>query len=99
LLFDFLEGHVNKDAVTRKRYNHVVANAEALLMAARRAGAMVAHAHADHRADLGTTARRKRASSASLRRNPATSSFPSIAGAPSTGRTWTSRCARGVSTR
>ena len=55
LLFDFLEGHVNKDPATRKRYNHVVANAEALLIAARRAGLMVAHAHADHRADLGTT--------------------------------------------
>lgn len=57
LLFDFLEGHVNKDPKTRKRYNHVVANAEALLLAARRAGLMVAHAHADHRPDLGTTAR------------------------------------------
>lgn len=60
LLFDFLEGHVNKDPDTRKRYNHVVANAEALLLAARRAGAMVAHAHADHRLDLGTTALRLR---------------------------------------
>ncbi len=57
LLFDFLEGHVNKDAKTRRRFNHVIANAEALLVAARRAGAMVAHAHADHRADGGTTAR------------------------------------------
>jgi ureidoacrylate peracid hydrolase len=57
LLFDFLEGHVNKDAETRKRYNHVVANAEALLHAARRSGALVAHAHADHRADGATTAR------------------------------------------
>ena len=56
LLFDFLEGHVNKDPTTRKRYNHVVANAEALLVAARRAGMMVAHAHADHRPDNATTA-------------------------------------------
>ena len=55
LLFDFLEGHVNKDPATRKRYNHVVANAEALLRAARRAGMMVAFANADHRPDNATT--------------------------------------------
>jgi nicotinamidase-related amidase len=35
----------------------VIANAVALLAAARSAGAMVAYAHADHRADRGTTAR------------------------------------------
>jgi nicotinamidase-related amidase len=57
LLFDFLDGHVNKDPETRRRYDPVLANARALLLAARRCGAMVAHAHADHRADLGTTAR------------------------------------------
>ena len=57
LLFDFLEGHVNRDPKTRKRYNHVVANAEALLVAARRAGALVAHAHADHAAGGATAAR------------------------------------------
>src|SRR5438132_7757805 len=54
LLFDFLAGHVERD---RSRYRPVIANAAALLAAARSAGAMVAHAHADHRADLGTTAR------------------------------------------
>jgi nicotinamidase-related amidase len=57
LLFDLLEGHVNRDAAARERYGPVIANAAALLAAARSAGAMVAHAHADHRADLGTTAR------------------------------------------
>lgn len=56
LLFDLLEGHVNKDAASRKRYRPVIANAEALLHAARTAGCMVAYAHADHRADGGTTA-------------------------------------------
>ena len=57
LLFDLLEGHVNRDAAARERYRPVIAHAAALLAAARSAGAMVAHAHADHRADLGTTAR------------------------------------------
>lgn len=56
LLFDFLEGHVRRDAAARERYRPVLANAAALLAAARAAGAMVAHAHADHRPDLGTTA-------------------------------------------
>jgi ureidoacrylate peracid hydrolase len=46
LLFDFLAGHVSKDAA---RYAPVVANARKLLQAARRSGAMVAHARADHR--------------------------------------------------
>jgi len=54
LLFDFLAGHVERD---RSRYRPVIANAAALLAAARASGAMVAHAHADHRADLGTTAK------------------------------------------
>ena len=57
LLFDLLEGHVNRDETSRRRYRPVIANAAALLAAARSAGAMVAYAHADHRADLGTTAR------------------------------------------
>ena len=46
LLFDFLAGHVSKDP---KRYAPVIANAARLLAAARAAGAMVAHAKADHR--------------------------------------------------
>ena len=57
LLFDLLEGHVNKDEPTRARFRPVIANAAALLAQARAAGAMVAYAHADHRADRGTTAR------------------------------------------
>ena len=56
LLFDLLEGHVNKDAASRERFAPVIANAAALLAAARGAGAMVAYAHADHRADRGTSA-------------------------------------------
>jgi nicotinamidase-related amidase len=54
LLFDFLMGHASKDP---KRYAPVLANAARLLAAARTAGAMVAYARADHRADGGTTAR------------------------------------------
>ena len=57
LLFDLLEGHVNRDDATRSRFRPVIANAEALLHAARLAGAMVAYAHADHRADRATSAR------------------------------------------
>ncbi|HET7729234.1 MAG TPA: cysteine hydrolase [Usitatibacter sp.] len=57
LLFDLLEGHVNKDDRTRRRFRPVIANAEALLHAARVDGVMVAYAHADHRADRGTSAR------------------------------------------
>lgn len=60
LLFDLLEGHVNKDPRTRERFDPVIANAGQLLAAARRAGAMVAYAHADHRADRATSARTKR---------------------------------------
>jgi len=45
LLFDFLAGHVDRD---RARYAPVIANAMKLLEAARGAGAMVAHARADH---------------------------------------------------
>lgn len=57
LLFDLLEGHVDKDAGTRARFAPVIANAAALAAAARSVGAMVAYAHADHRADRGTSAR------------------------------------------
>lgn len=57
LLFDLLEGHVNKDATTRSRFRPVIANAEALLHASRMEGLMVAYAHADHRADRATSAR------------------------------------------
>ena len=46
LLFDFLVGHVSKDAA---RYGPVVANARRLLQRARETGAIVAHARADHR--------------------------------------------------
>jgi nicotinamidase-related amidase len=51
LLFDLLEGHANRDAAARERYRPVIANAAALLAAAREAGAMVAYANADHRPD------------------------------------------------
>ena len=51
LLFDLLEGHVNRDAGARERYRPVIANAATLLAAARGAGAMVAYANADHRPD------------------------------------------------
>jgi nicotinamidase-related amidase len=57
LLFDFLEGHVNRDAAARARYAPVVANAGKLLVLARRAGLRVCHAAADHRADRATSAR------------------------------------------
>ena len=57
LIFDLLEGHVNRDAATRARFRPVIANAEALLHAARRDDVMVAYAHADHRADRATSAR------------------------------------------
>lgn len=56
LLFDFLVGHVRKDAPTRERYAPVLANAAKLLAAARETGAMVAYARADHRADRATHA-------------------------------------------
>jgi ureidoacrylate peracid hydrolase len=57
LLFDFLEGHVNRDAESRLRFAPVVANAARLLAAAREAGVTVAYAIADHRADRATSAR------------------------------------------
>lgn len=57
LIFDLLEGHVRKDEATQRRFAPVIANAAKLLHAARTAGAMVAFAHADHRADRATSAR------------------------------------------
>ena len=57
LLFDFLRGHVERDAQSRARFAPVVANAARILAAARAAGVMVAYAKADHRADRGTSAR------------------------------------------
>ena len=56
LVFDLLQGHVNKDAPTRARFEPVIANARRLLDAVREAGCMVAFAHADHRADRATSA-------------------------------------------
>jgi ureidoacrylate peracid hydrolase len=53
LLFDFLVGHVNRD---KARNAPVIANAARLLSAARAAGAMIAYAKADHRADRATHA-------------------------------------------
>ncbi len=55
LVFDLLEGHVRRDAATRRRFAPVLANAKRLVSAARRAGAMIAYAHADHRPDRGTS--------------------------------------------
>ena len=57
LVFDLLEGHVNKDAESRARFAPVIANARRLITAARKRGAMIAYAHADHRADRATSAR------------------------------------------
>jgi nicotinamidase-related amidase len=56
LLFDLLEGHVNRDEASLSLFSPVVANAAMLLAAARRAGAMVVYANADHRADRSTSA-------------------------------------------
>jgi nicotinamidase-related amidase len=57
LVFDLLEGHVNRDAESRARFAPVIANVAAVLAAARSRGMMVAYAHADHRADRATSAR------------------------------------------
>ena len=57
VLFDFLEGHVNRDAPSKARHAPVVANAAAVLAAARKAGALVAYANADHRPDGAAAAR------------------------------------------
>ena len=57
VIFDLLEGHVNRDEQSRARFAPVIANASALLEAARARGVMVAYANADHRADLATHAK------------------------------------------
>lgn len=57
LVFDLLEGHVNRDAESKARFAPVIANVALLLEAARQSGVMVAFAHADHRADRATSAR------------------------------------------
>src|SRR4029078_9430715 len=57
VLFDFLEGHVNRDAESKRRYAPVLENASQVLAAPRTAGVVVAYANADHRADAATTAR------------------------------------------
>jgi ureidoacrylate peracid hydrolase len=57
LVFDLLEGHVNKDAESRDRFAPVIANAARILEIARARHAMVAFAHADHRPDRATSAR------------------------------------------
>jgi len=79
LLFDFLEGHANRDEAARSRYRPVIANAAALLAAARAAGAMVAYANADHRADHATVARTLRDTDNRLRPLTADSYKPAIA--------------------
>ena len=56
LVFDLLEGHVNRDAESKARFAPVIANVALLLEAARKAKVMVAYAHADHRADRATSA-------------------------------------------
>ncbi len=57
LFFDMLNGYVkDPSADARARYAPVLANAQQLLQAARRLGMLVAYAHANHRADHGTTA-------------------------------------------
>jgi nicotinamidase-related amidase len=80
LLFDFLEGHANRDDAARARYRPVIANAAALLAAARAAGAMVAYANADHRADHGTAARTLRDADNRLRPLGPDSHKPAILG-------------------
>jgi nicotinamidase-related amidase len=57
LLFDFLRGYAEQDAAARARYEPVVANAAAVLAAARAAGVKVFYTRADHRADRATSAR------------------------------------------
>ena len=80
LLFDLLEGHANRDDAARSRYRPVIANAAALLAAARAAGAMVAYANADHRADHGTVARTLRDTDNRLRPLTDESHKPAIVG-------------------
>ena len=57
LFFDMLNGYVKDSSPdAQARYAPVLANAQQLLEAARRVGIVVAYAHANHRADHGTTA-------------------------------------------
>ena len=57
LFFDMLNGHIKTgDTATTTRYAPVIANASALLTAARAQRLMVAYACANHRADNATTA-------------------------------------------
>jgi ureidoacrylate peracid hydrolase len=78
LLFDLLEGHVNRDAAARERYRPVIANIALLLGAAREAGAMVAYANADHRPDHATAARTLRDTDNRLRPVTGESHRPAI---------------------
>ena len=81
LLFDLLEGHVNRDAESRERFAPVIANAAALLGAAREAGMMVVYAAADHRADRSTSARTVRDTDNRLRPlAPGASDMPLLTG-------------------
>jgi nicotinamidase-related amidase len=57
LLFDFLEGHVNRDEASRRRYAPVLAHARQVLAAARKVGVLVAYANADHAPGGATAAR------------------------------------------
>jgi nicotinamidase-related amidase len=78
LLFDFLEGHANRDEAARSRYRPVIANAAALVAAARAAGVMVAYANADHRADHASVGRTLRDTDNRLRPLTADSYKPAI---------------------
>lgn len=57
VLFDFLEGHVNRDAESKRRYAPVLKSAAQVLDAARNAGAIVVYANADHRPDAAASAK------------------------------------------
>ena len=58
LVFDLLEGHVNKDERTRARFAPVIANAARVVEAGRNAGAMKNVAPADRELILGRSAAR-----------------------------------------
>ncbi|MEP7070089.1 MAG: cysteine hydrolase [Usitatibacter sp.] len=81
LVFDLLEGHVNRDVQSKARFAPVIANVALLLGAARKAGAMVAYAHADHRADRATSAQTSRDTDNRLRPlKPGESDLPLLTG-------------------
>lgn len=86
LLFDLLRGHVERDEASRARFAPVIANAAALLAAARRTGALVAYARADHRADRSTTVRTIRDTDNRLR--PLSAEDAARDGPLLTGGTW-----------